>query len=145
MNCRRYEESGSFKNLDEYKTIRGIAWLYNKAGSSRKKTIEAFMQKTGCTKETAENYLCAARKNRGIVSIYDTVLRESDNEFDEDFDEDTNEDAGEDLSREAGGTYGAILWGGSWEVLSGAPIGNLTTGSKSCWSGTWQSAWTVVM
>lgn len=114
LNCRRYEESGSFKNLDEYKTIRGIAWLYNKAGSSRKKTIEAFMQKTGCTKETAENYLCVARKNRGIVSIYDTVLRESDNEFDEDFDEDTNEDAGEDLSREAGGTYGAILWGGSW-------------------------------
>ena len=114
LNCRRYEESGSFKNLDEYKTIRGIAWLYNKAGSSRKKTIEAFMQKTGCTKETAENYLRAARKNRGIVSIYDTVLRESGKEFSEDFDADINEDAGEDLSRDAGGVYAAMLWDSSW-------------------------------
>lgn len=78
LDCRRYEEACSFKNLDEYKTVRGIAWLYNKSGSSRKKTIAAFMQKTGCTKETAENYLRAARKNRGIVSIYDTVLHESD-------------------------------------------------------------------
>ena len=50
LNCRRYEESGSFKNLDEYKTVRGIAWLYNKARDSRKKTIAAFMEKTGCTK-----------------------------------------------------------------------------------------------
>lgn len=114
LNCRRYEESGSFKNLDEYKTIRGIAWLYNKAGSSRKKTIEAFMQKTGCTKETAENYLRAARKNRGIVSIYDTVLRESGKEFSEEFDADINEDAGEDLSRDAGGVYAAMLWDSSW-------------------------------
>ena len=114
VNCRRYEESGSFKNLDEYKTIRGIAWLYNKAGSSRKKTIEAFMQKTGCTKETAENYLRAARKNRGIVSIYDTVLRESGKEFSEEFDADINEDAGEDLSRDAGGVYAAMLWDSSW-------------------------------
>ena len=31
LDCRRYEEAGSFKNLDEYKTVRGIAWLYNKA------------------------------------------------------------------------------------------------------------------
>lgn len=114
LNCRRYEESGSFKNLDEYKTVRGIAWLYNKARDSRKKTIAAFMEKTGCTKNTAENYLRAARNNRGIVSIYDTVLRESDNKFDEDFDEDTNEDTGEDLSRDAGGTYGAMLWDSSW-------------------------------
>ena len=114
LDCRRYEEAGSFKNLDEYKTVRGIAWLYNKAGSSRKKTIAAFMQKTGCTKETAENYLRAARKNRGIVSVYDTVLHESDKGFDEDFDEDTIEDTGEDLSRDAGGAYSPILWDSSW-------------------------------
>lgn len=62
LNCRRYEESGSFKNLDEYKTVRGIAWLYNKARDSRKKTIAAFMEKTGCTKKTAEDYLTAAPK-----------------------------------------------------------------------------------
>ena len=114
LDCRRYEEAGSFKNLDEYKTVRGIAWLYNKAGSSRKETIAAFMQKTGCTKETAENYLRAARKNRGIVSVYDTVLHESDKGFDEDFDEDTIEDTGEDLSRDAGGAYSPILWDSSW-------------------------------
>ena len=114
LNCRRYEESGSFKNLDEYKTVRGIAWLYNKARDARKKTIAAFMEKTGCTKKTAEDYLTAARKNRGIVSIYDTVLRESSKEFSEDFDADTNEDAGEDLSRDAGGVYSAMLWDSSW-------------------------------
>ena len=31
------------------------------------------MEKTGCTKKTAEDYLTAARKNRSIVSIYDTT------------------------------------------------------------------------
>ena len=102
LNCRRYEEFGSFKNLDEYKTIRGIAWLYNKSGDSRKKTIAAFMKKTGCTKNTAENYLLAAHKNRSWVSIYDTVPSESE------------EESGEDLSRDAGGAYSSILWDSSW-------------------------------
>ena len=102
LNCRRYEESGSFKNLDEYKTIRGIAWLYNKSGDSRKKTIAAFMKKTGCTKNTAENYLLAAHKNRSWVSICDTVPSESE------------EESGEDLSRDAGGVYGAFLRDSSW-------------------------------
>lgn len=101
LNCRRYEESGSFKNLDEYKTIRGIAWLYNKAGDSRKKTIAAFMKKTECTKKTAENYLLAAHKNRSWVSIYDTVPSENE------------EETGEDLSRDAGGGYAAFLWNSS--------------------------------
>ena len=72
------------------------------------------MEKTGCTKKTAEDYLTAARKNRGNVSIYDTILRESSKEFNEDFDADTNEDAGEDLSRDAGGAYSAMLWDSSW-------------------------------
>ena len=114
LNCRRYEESGSFKNLDEYKTVRGIAWLYNKARDSRKKTIAAFMEKTGYTKKTAEDYLTAARKNRGNVSIYETILRERDKEFSEDFDADITEDDGEDLSRDAGGVYNAMLWDSSW-------------------------------
>lgn len=102
LNSRRYEESGSFKNLDEYKTVRGIAWLYNKARDSRKRTIAAFMEKTGCTKNTAENYLLAAHKNRSWVSIYDTVPSESE------------EESGEDLSRDAGGAYSSILWDCSW-------------------------------
>ena len=114
LNCRRYEESGSFKNLDEYKTVRGIAWLYNKARDSRKKTIAAFMEKTGCTKKTAEDYLTAARKNRGNVSIYETILRERDKEFSEDFDEYITEGDGEDLSRDAGGVYATMLWDSSW-------------------------------
>lgn len=102
LDCRRYEESGSFKNLDEYKTIRGIAWLYNKSGDSRNKTIAAFMKKTGCTQNTAENYLLAARKNRSGVSIYDSLPIENE------------ETDGEDLSRDAGGVYGSILWDSSW-------------------------------
>lgn len=114
LNCRRYEESGSFKNLDEYKTVRGIAWLYNKARDSRRKTIAAFMEKTDCTKKTAEDYLTVARKHRSNVSIYDTILREYNKEFSENFDEDITEDNGEDLSRDAGGVYSAMLWDSSW-------------------------------
>lgn len=102
LDCRRYEESGSFKNLDEYKTIREIAWLYNTSGDSQKKTIAAFMKKTGCTKNTAENYLLAAHKNRSGVSIYDPVPIENE------------EEAGEDLSRDDDGVYGAFLWDSSW-------------------------------
>lgn len=102
LDCRRYEESGSFKNLDEYKTIRGIAWLYNKSGDSRKKTIASFMEKTGCTEKTAENYLLSAYKNRSGISIYDPTPIENEEESDE------------DLSREADGAYGAFLWDRSW-------------------------------
>ena len=29
IQCRMMEESGSFASLDEYKRVRGIAWLYN--------------------------------------------------------------------------------------------------------------------
>lgn len=45
LDCRRYEEAGSFKNLEEYKTVRGIAWLYSKSDDSRKKTLAAFMKR----------------------------------------------------------------------------------------------------
>lgn len=102
LNCRRYEESGSFKNLDEYKVVRGIAWLYSKAGNSQREAIQAFMEKTGCTRATAENYLLAAHKNRSGVSIYDPVSVENE------------EEAGEDLSREMEGSYGRIIWNHSW-------------------------------
>ena len=36
LDCRRQEEAGSFKSLDEYKAARGIAWLYNNSGKSAK-------------------------------------------------------------------------------------------------------------
>ena len=36
LDCRRQEETGSFKSLDEYKAARGIAWLYNNSGKSAK-------------------------------------------------------------------------------------------------------------
>ena len=29
LTCRMQEEAGSFENVDEYKAVRGIAWLYN--------------------------------------------------------------------------------------------------------------------
>lgn len=102
LNCRRYEESGSFMNLDEYKVIRGIAWLYNKADNSPREAIQAFMEKTGCTKVTAEDYLLAAHKNRSGASIYDPVPIENE------------EESGEDLSRDADGIYGTFLWDSSW-------------------------------
>ena len=84
LDCRCHEEAGSFKNLDEYKNVRGIAWLYNKSGNSRDETIAAFMEKTGCTKNTAESYLTAARKNRNRVSFYVTAQDEDSEETRED-------------------------------------------------------------
>ena len=39
LDCRRQEEAGSFKSLDEYKAARGIAWLYNNSGKGAKEVI----------------------------------------------------------------------------------------------------------
>ena len=39
LDCRRQEEAGSFKSLDEYKAARGIAWLYNNSGKSAKELL----------------------------------------------------------------------------------------------------------
>ncbi len=39
LDCRRQEEAGSFKSPDEYKSARGIAWLYNNSGKSAKEVI----------------------------------------------------------------------------------------------------------
>lgn len=100
LNSRRYEESGSFKNLDEYKTVRGIAWLYSAAGGSREKAVAAFRKKTGCSEKTAENYLISAHKNRSHVSIYDTALTTN------------GEDVDEDFSRDDSWDHGTFLWNG---------------------------------
>ncbi len=100
LDCRRYEEAGSFKNLEEYKTVRGIAWLYSKSGDSRKKTLAAFMKQTGCTKKTAESYLTAARKNRSRAPFYVTAQDEN------------SEETGEDVSRDDSWNHGEILCNG---------------------------------
>ena len=49
LTCRMQEEAGSFENVDEYKAVRGIAWLYNQSGQSEQAAIQQYAQKNGCT------------------------------------------------------------------------------------------------
>lgn len=56
LYCRRQEEAGSFKSLDEYKAARGIAWLYNNSGKSAKEVIAEYANQQNCTEETAAEY-----------------------------------------------------------------------------------------
>lgn len=51
LTCRMQEEAGSFENVDEYKAVRGIAWLYNQSGESEQAAIQKYAQKNGCTDE----------------------------------------------------------------------------------------------
>ena len=60
LTCRMQEEAGSFENVDEYKAVRGIAWLYNQSGQSEQATIQKYAQKNGCTEETAVRFLASA-------------------------------------------------------------------------------------
>ena len=52
LTCRMQEEAGSFENVDEYKAVRGIAWLYNQSGQSEQAAIQKYAEKNGCTDET---------------------------------------------------------------------------------------------
>ena len=45
LTCRMQEEAGSFENVDEYKAVRGIAWLYNQSGQSEQAAIQKYAQK----------------------------------------------------------------------------------------------------
>lgn len=99
IDCRMKEESGSFSSLDEYKNVRGIAWLYNQSGD-RKETVARYAQQNGCSKETAEQYLTVARFNRSQVSFYTSTQ-----------DEDA-EETGEDVTRDDSWNYADILWNG---------------------------------
>ena len=54
LTCRMQEQAGSFENVDEYKAVRGIAWIYNQSGQSEQATIQKYAQKNGCTEETAK-------------------------------------------------------------------------------------------
>lgn len=100
IQCRMMEESGSFASLDEYKRVRGIAWLYNETGKSKGEVVSKYAQKEGCSEETAEQYLTVARLNRSQVSLYVTAQYED------------GEETGEDVTRDDSWDYTAILWNG---------------------------------
>ena len=98
LDCRRQEEAGSFKSLDEYKAARGIAWLYNNSGKSTKDVIAEYANHQNCTEMTAAEYLALAQCNRSRVPFYQTVQDEE------------GEETGEDVSRDDSWNYADILW-----------------------------------
>ncbi len=100
IQWRMMEESGSFSSLDEYKRVRGIAWLYSESGKSRGEVVARYAEKEGCSKETAEHYLSVARLNRSRVPLHVTAQ-----------DEDA-EESGEDVTRDDSWDYATILWNG---------------------------------
>ena len=100
IQCRMVEESGSFSSLDEYKRVRGIAWLYNETGKSKGEVVSEYAKKEGCSEGTAEQYLTVARLNRSQVSLYVTAQDED------------GEETGEDVTRDDSWDYTAILWNG---------------------------------
>lgn len=100
LDCRRQEEAGSFKSLDEYKAARGIAWLYNNSGKSTKEVIAEYAAEQNCTEETAAEYLTLARQNRSRVPFYSTIQDED------------SEETGEDVTRDDSWNYADILWNG---------------------------------
>lgn len=100
LDCRRQEEAGSFKSLDEYKAARGIAWLYNNSGKSAKEVIAEYAAEQNCTEETAAEYLTIARQNRSRVPFYATMQDED------------SEETGEDVTRDDSWNYADILWNG---------------------------------
>lgn len=100
LNCRRHEETGSFNTLDEYKSARGIAWLYNDSGKSEKEAAAEYAAKHDCSVETAEKYLTAARRNRSHVPLY-AAVQDGD-----------GEETGEDVTCDDSWNYAEILWNG---------------------------------
>ena len=100
LDCRRQEEAGSFKSLDEYKAARGIAWLYNNSGKSAKEVIAEYAAEQNCSEETATEYLTLARQNRSRVSFYSTIQDED------------SEETGEDVTCDDSWNYADILWNG---------------------------------
>lgn len=100
LDCRRHEEGGSFKSLDEYKAARGIAWLYNNSGKSASEVIADYASQQSCSEELASEYLTLARQNRNWVPFY-SVMQDED-----------SEETGEDVSRDDSWNYASILWNG---------------------------------
>ena len=104
LTCRMQEEAGSFENVDEYKAVRGIAWLYNQSGQSERAAIRKYAQENGCSEETAAKFLALAKQNRSRVPFYQTVKDED------------GEETGEDVSRDDHWDYTDILWNGAQAV-----------------------------
>ena len=100
LNCRRYEEAGSFRSLDEYKAARGIAWLYNNSGKSETEVVAQYAAEQDCSEETAREYLKLASQNRSRVPFYATVQ------------DDDGEETDEDVTSDNSWNYAAILWNG---------------------------------
>ena len=100
LTCRMQEEVGSFENVDEYKAVRGIAWLYNQSGQSAQAAIQKYAQKHSCSSETAAKFLALAKQNQSRVPFYQTVQDED------------SEETGEDVSRDDHWDYAEILWNG---------------------------------
>jgi len=100
LTCRMQEEAGSFENVDEYKAVRGIAWLYNQSGQSEQAAIQKYAQKHNCSSETAAKFLALAKQNRSRVPFYQTIQDED------------SEETGEDVSRDDHWDYAEILWNG---------------------------------
>lgn len=100
LDCRRYEETGSFKSLDEYKAARGIAWLYNNSDKTTQEVIAQYAAEQNCTEETAAEYLTLARQNRSRVPFYSTMQDED------------GEETGEDVTCDDSWNYAEILWNG---------------------------------
>jgi DNA-directed RNA polymerase specialized sigma subunit len=114
IQCRMVEESGSFSSLDEYKRVRGIAWLYNESGKPKGEVVSEYASKEGCSEETAEQYLAVARLNRSQVSLYVTAQDEDGEETDE------------DVTRDDFWDYAAILWNGAQAAAVQAAFEKLT-------------------
>lgn len=114
IQCRMMEESGSFSSLDEYKRVRGIAWLYNEAGKSKGEVVSEYAQKEGCSEETAEQHLTVAQLNRSQISLYVTAQDED------------GEETGEDVTRDDSWDYTAILWNGAQAEVVQAAFEKLT-------------------
>ena len=114
IQCRMMEESGSFASLDEYKRVRGIAWLYNETGKSKGEVVSEYAKKEGCSEETAEQYLTVAQFNRSQVSLYVTAQDED------------SEETGEDVTRDDSWDYMAILWNGAQAIAVQTAFEKLT-------------------
>ena len=60
IQCRMMEESGSFASLDEYKRVRGIAWLYNETGKSKGEVVSEYAKKVGGVGYDGKQDICGA-------------------------------------------------------------------------------------
>jgi DNA-directed RNA polymerase specialized sigma subunit len=114
IQCRMMEESGSFSSLDEYKRVRGIAWLYNESDKPKGEVVSEYTKKEGCSEETAEQYLTVARLNRSRVPLYVTAQDED------------GEETGEDVTRDNSWDYAATLWNGTQAEAVQAAFEKLT-------------------